>query len=150
MPGVTELVAGLLIVVGLFTRTAAFVGSGAMAVAYFWQHQPDALLPHANHGIDAVMLCFAFLLRVFTGVPPPKRRCDHLNNREALGALLLLAGWAPLCCAGGAGACDAYGKGDEKLRAGNDGAETDSRGDHAAVAAGPDDYLARVVAEGQS
>jgi putative oxidoreductase len=76
--GLIELVAGLLIMVGLFTRAAAFVGSGAMAVAYFWQHQPDALLPHAN-GIDAVMLCFAFLLLVFTG--PGAYALDRFRRR---------------------------------------------------------------------
>jgi putative oxidoreductase len=79
--GLIELVAGLLIMVGLFTRTAAFVGSGAMAVAYFWQHQPDALLPHANDGIDAVMLCFAFLLLVFTG--PGAYAFDSLRRRRS-------------------------------------------------------------------
>lgn len=79
--GLIELVAGLLIMVGLFTRTAAFVGSGAMAVAYFWQHQPDALLPHANNGAAAVMLCFAFLLLVFTG--PGAYAVDSLRRRRA-------------------------------------------------------------------
>jgi len=43
--GVIELVTGLLIMVGLFTRFAAFIASGHMAVAYFWQHQPHALWP---------------------------------------------------------------------------------------------------------
>jgi putative oxidoreductase len=52
-----------------------------MAVAYFWQHQSDALLPRANHGIDAVMLCFAFLLLVFTG--PGTYAFDSLRRRRA-------------------------------------------------------------------
>ncbi|CKO85718.1 putative integral membrane protein [Mycobacterium tuberculosis] len=43
--GVIELVAGLLIATGLFTRAVAFVASGEMAVAYFWMHQPYALWP---------------------------------------------------------------------------------------------------------
>jgi putative oxidoreductase len=38
--GVVELVAGALITLGLFTRIAAFIASGTMAVAYFWQHAP--------------------------------------------------------------------------------------------------------------
>ena len=43
--GVIELVAGLLIAAGLFTRAAAFVASGEMAVGYFWKHQPRSLWP---------------------------------------------------------------------------------------------------------
>lgn len=43
--GVIELVAGLLIATGLFTRAVAFVASGEIAVAYFWMHQPYALWP---------------------------------------------------------------------------------------------------------
>jgi putative oxidoreductase len=41
--GVIQLVAGLLIAVGLFTGAAAFIASGEMAVAYFWVHQPLTL-----------------------------------------------------------------------------------------------------------
>lgn len=70
--GLIELAAGLLIMVGLFTRPAAFIAAGQMAVAYFWQHQPDALWPHPAHlggngGELAILYCFAFLLLVFTG-----------------------------------------------------------------------------------
>ncbi|MCF6389100.1 DoxX family protein [Mycobacterium sp. MBM] len=83
--GVIELVAGLLIMVGLFTRAAAFVASGAMAVAYFWQHQPMALWPIAppeyggNGGLDAIAFCFAFFLLVFTG--PGPYSLDRLRTR---------------------------------------------------------------------
>jgi putative oxidoreductase len=71
--GLIELVAGLLITLGLFTRIAAFIASGEMAVAYFWQHQPHALWPHVpqemggNGGLSAILFCFAFLLLVFAG-----------------------------------------------------------------------------------
>jgi putative oxidoreductase len=65
--GLIELVTGLLILVGLFTRIAAFIASGHMAVAYFWQHQPKALHPLENGGEPAVLFCFAFLLLVFLG-----------------------------------------------------------------------------------
>ena len=65
--GLIELVAGLLVTSGLFTRAAAFLASGTMAVAYFWKHQPDGLLPIQNDGESAVLYCFAFLLLVFTG-----------------------------------------------------------------------------------
>jgi putative oxidoreductase len=43
--GLLEFVAGLLIASGLFTRAAAFIASGEMAVAYFWMHQPRSLWP---------------------------------------------------------------------------------------------------------
>lgn len=65
--GLIELVAGLLVMAGLFTRAAAFLASGTMAVAYFWRHQPDAPLPIQNGGESAALYCFAFLLLVFTG-----------------------------------------------------------------------------------
>jgi putative oxidoreductase len=70
--GVIELVAGLLIAAGLFTRAAAFIASGEMAVGYFWQHQPRSLWPigdppGGNGGTLAVLFCFAFFLLVFTG-----------------------------------------------------------------------------------
>jgi putative oxidoreductase len=65
--GLIELVTGLLVMVGLFTRPAAFIASGNMAVAYFWMHQPNGLLPLENHGEPAVLFCFAFLLLVATG-----------------------------------------------------------------------------------
>jgi putative oxidoreductase len=72
--GLIEFVLGLLITVGLFTRIAAFVASGEMAFAYFYQHWPilkgDASAPFwpiANGGELAVMFCFAFLLLATTG-----------------------------------------------------------------------------------
>lgn len=65
--GVIELVVGLLLLIGLVTRLAAFVGSGEMAFAYFTQHQPQALWPIENGGELAVLFCFGFLLLVFTG-----------------------------------------------------------------------------------
>ncbi|OFW06684.1 MAG: hypothetical protein A3H96_25430 [Acidobacteria bacterium RIFCSPLOWO2_02_FULL_67_36] len=58
---VIELVAGGLIAIGLFTRPAAFIASGEMAVAYFLAHQPRGLLPVVNQGELAVLYCFAFL-----------------------------------------------------------------------------------------
>jgi len=65
--GVIELVVGLLLVAGLFTRLAALLGSGTMAFAYFTVHQPKALLPIDNGGELAVLYCFAFLLIAFAG-----------------------------------------------------------------------------------
>ncbi|MFC8422704.1 DoxX family protein [Streptomyces sp. NPDC057236] len=62
-----ELVGGTLVMLGLGTRAAAFISSGAMAYAYFKVHQPDALWPIENRGEAAAMYCWAMLLLVFTG-----------------------------------------------------------------------------------
>ena len=59
--GVLESVLGTLIMVGLFTKLAAFVASGEMAVAYFKAHQRMAFWPLENQGELAVLYCFAFL-----------------------------------------------------------------------------------------
>ncbi len=65
-----ELITGALIALGQFTRPAAFLASGEMAFAYFTVHFPHGFWPITNHGEDAVMFCFAFLLLVFTGGGP--------------------------------------------------------------------------------
>jgi putative oxidoreductase len=59
--GVIELVAGVLIAIGLFTRYAAFLASGEMAVAYFQVHAPGGFWPVVNHGELAAIYCFLFL-----------------------------------------------------------------------------------------
>lgn len=56
-----ETLGGLLIAIGFFTRSAAFIASGQMAAAYFMSHHPRGLLPVHNQGIPAVLFCFAFL-----------------------------------------------------------------------------------------
>ncbi|WP_149183441.1 DoxX family protein [Streptomyces sp. TRM49041] len=64
---VIELVGGALVLVGLGTRTAAFVSSGAMAYAYFKMHQPEGLFPIQNGGEAAALFSWAMLLLIFTG-----------------------------------------------------------------------------------
>ena len=59
--GVIELTGGLLVMLGLFTKCAAFILSGTMAVAYFQFHAPGGTWPIENHGEPAVMYCFVFL-----------------------------------------------------------------------------------------
>ncbi len=59
--GAIELVAGVLIAIGLFASWAAFVASGEMAVAYFKVHAPDGFWPILNGGELAVLYCFLFL-----------------------------------------------------------------------------------------
>ena len=69
--GVVETVCGLLVMLGLFTRLAAFLASGEMAVAFWYIHVsmvglpklgiPAGLVPLNNGGVDAAAFCFAFL-----------------------------------------------------------------------------------------
>jgi putative oxidoreductase len=65
--GVIEVVVGLLLMLGLFTRSAAILGSGTMAYAYFTAHQAKGLWPIQNGGEPAVLFCFAMLLIGFAG-----------------------------------------------------------------------------------
>jgi putative oxidoreductase len=58
--GWIEILAGLLIAVGLFTRLAAFIASGQMAVAFFMMHAKDSVVPIINKGELAVVYCFLF------------------------------------------------------------------------------------------
>ena len=65
--GLIEIVGGLLVLVGFYTRAAAFIMSGEMAVAYFTAHLPHGFFPIVNHGESAVLFCFVFLYLVFAG-----------------------------------------------------------------------------------
>jgi len=59
--GPVELFGGILIMLGLFTRWAAFICSGQMAVAYWMAHGTRHLLPQINGGELAAVYCFVFL-----------------------------------------------------------------------------------------
>ena len=61
LAGILELVGGVLITLGLFTRPVAFILSGEMAFAYFMAHAPRSVFPLANGGEAAVFYCFFFL-----------------------------------------------------------------------------------------
>ena len=65
--GVIEIVTGVLIAIGFFTRPAAFLASGTMAVAYWMAHAPSNFFPVNNGGDAAVLFCFVFLYLVFAG-----------------------------------------------------------------------------------
>jgi len=58
---VIELVAGSLIIIGFYSRYAAFVASGTMAVAYWMFHGLNQPFPIANGGEISALYCFAFL-----------------------------------------------------------------------------------------
>ena len=70
LAGVLELVGGILIVLGLFTRPVAFILSGEMAFAYFMSHAPRGFFPigmGGNGGELAIVYCFVFLYFFFVG-----------------------------------------------------------------------------------
>jgi len=68
--GAIELVGGLLLLAGLFTRSAAFILSGEMAAAYFLRHAPHDVFPILNRGDLAILLCFVFLYIAVAGAGP--------------------------------------------------------------------------------
>ncbi len=65
--GGIELIGGALIMIGLFTRWAAFVTSGLMAAAYWMAHGMTGLFPIANGGELAALYCFLFLFIAANG-----------------------------------------------------------------------------------
>jgi putative oxidoreductase len=77
---VIQLTAGFAVAIGLATRSAAVLGSGSMAYAYFSVHQEKALLPIQNGGEPAVMFCWALLLIAATG--PGRFSADRLLRVE--------------------------------------------------------------------
>ena len=68
--GVLELVGGLLLLFGAFTRPVAFILSGEMAVAYWMFHAPRNLYPTLNGGDAAILYCFVFFYIFFAGPGP--------------------------------------------------------------------------------
>jgi putative oxidoreductase len=65
--GLLELIGGLLLVIGLFTRPVAFILSGMTAIAYFYAHAPRDFYPVLNGGGFAILFCFAFLYLAAAG-----------------------------------------------------------------------------------
>jgi putative oxidoreductase len=68
--GFVELICGILLVLGLFTRPAAFIASGFAAVAYFMVHFPKGFFPILNGGELAVVYCFVYLYICAAGPGP--------------------------------------------------------------------------------
>ena len=79
--GWIELVCGLLVAFGLFTRIAAFIASGEMAYGFFFMHVAGSgsLIPIVNKGEAAVLYCWIFLFIFFHG--PGSWSIDALMNR---------------------------------------------------------------------
>ena len=79
--GVIELLAGVLVTIGLFTRIAAFIASGEMAIGYFMMHFPKGFWPIANMGEGAILFCFVFLYIAAAG--PGAWSVDSARTRNA-------------------------------------------------------------------
>ena len=78
---VIELVAGLLVGLGLFTRLAAFIAAGEMAVAYLMGHFTRGFWPVVNQGDAAILFCFVFLYLAAAG--PGTWSIDGARTRSA-------------------------------------------------------------------
>jgi putative oxidoreductase len=68
--GLIEIIGGVLLVLGLFTRPVAFILAGDMAVAYFLAHAPRGFYPLLNGGELAIVYCFVFLYIAAAGAGP--------------------------------------------------------------------------------
>jgi putative oxidoreductase len=68
--GVLELVGGVLLLIGLFSRPVAFILAGQMAVAYFMAHSTPFFAPMLNGGEAAYLFCFVFLYLAAAGPGP--------------------------------------------------------------------------------
>ena len=68
--GTLETVGGTFLTLGLFTRIAAFLLSGEIAVGYWWMHVPRSFFPLANGGEVMVLYCFVFLFIAAVGAGP--------------------------------------------------------------------------------
>ena len=79
--GAIELVGGIFLVLGLFTRSTAFVCSGLMAFAYFLGHAPRGVFPLQNGGNLAIIFCFVFFYLIFAG--PGRWSIDAARSKQS-------------------------------------------------------------------
>ena len=70
LAGAIELIGSLLLLAGLWSREAAFIMSGEIAVAYFMRRAPNGFFPQVNGGGLEVLFCFVFLFLFFAGPGP--------------------------------------------------------------------------------
>jgi putative oxidoreductase len=68
--GAIQLVCGILVLAGLFTRPAAILASGSMAYAYFVVHQKTGLMPIENGGVTVALYAWTFLVIAVLGAGP--------------------------------------------------------------------------------
>ena len=80
--GVIEIVGGLLLLAGYFSRPVAFILSGEMAVAYWMYHAPQSTFPSNNGGEAAILFCFIFLYIAAAG--PGEWSIEHQRTKKAV------------------------------------------------------------------
>jgi putative oxidoreductase len=68
--GIIELVGGVILLLGLYTRLTAFILAGDMAFAYWMVHAPKSIYPVLNGGDAAILYCFVFLYLACAGGGP--------------------------------------------------------------------------------
>lgn len=78
--GWMEVIGGLMLLVGLFTRPVAFLLAGEMAVAYWMMHAPLSPFPLVNNGDAAILYCFIFLM--FLAIGPGNWSVDAIRARN--------------------------------------------------------------------
>ena len=78
--GPIELVGGVLMVLGLFSRPTAFILSGFTAVAYWMVHAPQSPYPIINQGELAALYCFVFFYLIFAG--PGAWAIDNVRGKR--------------------------------------------------------------------
>jgi putative oxidoreductase len=81
--GAIEVVGGPLLLLGLFTRPAAFIMSGEMAFAYWMSHAPRNVFPVLNGGDAAILYCFVFLYLAAAGPGPWSLDAMRAGRSEA-------------------------------------------------------------------
>jgi putative oxidoreductase len=79
--GAVELITGVLVTIGLFTRIVAFLAAGEMAIGYFMMHFPQSFWPAINKGEAAILFCFVFLYIAAAG--PGAWSVDGTRTRNA-------------------------------------------------------------------
>ena len=79
--GAVELITGVLVTIGLFTRIVAFLAAGEMAIGYFMMHFPQSFWPAINKGEAAILFCFVFLYIAAAG--PGAWSVDGTRTRDA-------------------------------------------------------------------
>lgn len=79
-----EIVLGILLTLGLFTRIAAFIASGEMAIAYFMGHLPTSFWPGVNGGGEAILYCFIFFYLALAGAGAWSVDALRGANRESV------------------------------------------------------------------
>ncbi|MDE2451774.1 MAG: DoxX family protein [Gammaproteobacteria bacterium] len=82
LQGVIEVVGGILLAIGLFSRSVAFILSGDMAVAFFIAHFPRNWMPILDGGDLAVLFCFTFLY-LFAAGPGPWSLDALMHSRKS-------------------------------------------------------------------